>query len=70
MTLNSFFLNGSPGEQRLIQSLINEQLQMYGVEVLYRPRTFIKIDNILREVTTSKFDDSFSIEAYVNNYEG
>jgi hypothetical protein len=43
---------------------------MYGVEVLYLPRTFIKIDNILREVTTSKFDDSFSIEAYVNNYEG
>lgn len=70
MSLNSYFLNGSPGEQRLIQSLINEQLKMYGVEILYLPRTFIKIDNILKEVQTSKFDDSFSIEAYVNNYEG
>ena len=70
MALNSFFLHGTLSEQRLVQDLINEQLRMYGVEVLYLPRTFIKIDNILTEVTTSKFDDSFSIEAYVNNYEG
>jgi hypothetical protein len=70
MALNPFFLHGTSSEQRLVQDLINEQLRMYGVEVLYLPRTFIKIDNILTEVTTSKFDDSFSIEAYVNNYEG
>jgi len=38
MALNPFFLQGSPGEQRLIQNLINEQLQIYGVEVTYIPR--------------------------------
>ena len=34
MALNPFFLQGSQSEQRLVQSLINEQLQIYGVEVV------------------------------------
>jgi len=70
MALNPFFLQGSPGEQRLVQSLINEQLKIYGVEVVYIPRKFVRKETIIREVTSSKFDDNFAIEAYVNNYEG
>lgn len=70
MALNPFFLQGSPGEQRLVQELINEQLKIYGVEVLYIPRKFVRKDTILNEVTSSRFDDNFSIEAYVSNYEG
>jgi len=70
MALNPFFLQGSPGEQRLIQELINEQLKIYGVEITYIPRKFIKKQTIIKEVTSSKFDDNFSLEAYMNNYEG
>ena len=70
MALNPFFLQGSPGEQRLIQNLINEQLQIYGVEVTYIPRKFVNKQSIIEEVQSSKFDDNFSIEAYVNTYEG
>ena len=70
MALNPFFIQGSKSEQRLVQNLINEQLKIYGVEVTYIPRKFVKRDNILGEITSSKFDDSFLIEAYVNNYEG
>ena len=70
MALNSFFLQGSQGEQRLLQDLINEQLSMYGVEVLYLPRKLINTDNIFREVESSAFNDNFAIEAYVNTYEG
>ena len=70
MALNPFFLQGSPGEQRLVQSLINEQLQIYGVEVTYIPRKFVNKQSIIEEVQSSKFDDNFSIEAYVNTYEG
>ena len=70
MALNPFFLNGSPSEQRLVQDLINEQLRMYGVEVLYVPRRFVRKETIIREVTTSKFGDNYAIEAYVSNYEG
>jgi hypothetical protein len=70
MALNPFFLQGSANEQRLIQELINEQLKIYGVEVTYIPRKFVRKETIIREVTTSKFDDNFAIEAYLANYEG
>jgi hypothetical protein len=70
MALNPFFLQGSPGEQRLVQELINEQLKIYGVEVLYIPRKFVRQETIIREVTSSRFDDNFALEAYVSNYDG
>jgi hypothetical protein len=70
MALNPFFLQGSANEQRLIQELINEQLKIYGVEVTYIPRKFVRKETIIKEVTSSKFDDNFALEAYIANYEG
>ncbi len=70
MALNPFFLQGSDSEQNLIQQLINEQLKIYGVEVSYIPQKFVKKETILREVTASKFNQNFSIEAYVSNFDG
>ena len=66
MALNPFFLQGSQSEQRLIQELINEQLTIYGVEVIYLPRKIVNQDTVLNEIQSSKFDDNFAIEAYVN----
>ena len=68
--LNSYFLQGSPSEQRLVQDLINEQLKMYGQDVLYLPRKIIGENTIIKEITASRFDDSFRIEAYLMNSEG
>jgi hypothetical protein len=70
MALNPFFLQGSKNEQRLIQDLINEQLKIYGIDVIYIPRKFVRKQTIIKEVQSSKFNDNFSIEAYVNNYDG
>ena len=70
MALNPFFLQGSFGEQRLIQELINEQLKIYGIEVTYIPRKFVRKQTIIEEIQSSKFDDNFLLEAYLNNYEG
>ena len=70
MALNPFFLQGSSSEQRLVQSLINEQLKMYGVDVIYIPRKFVNKKTIIQEVQTSRFDDNYAIEAYVNTYDG
>ena len=70
MSLNPFFLQGSPNEQFLVQDLINEQLKMYGVDVYYLPRKIFKTDDIIREIQSSKFDDVFMLEAYINNYDG
>ena len=70
MVLNSFFLQGSQGEQNLVQDLINEQLRMYGVEVHYLPRKYITEKTVIREVIQSTFDDAYPIEAYLENYDG
>jgi len=68
--LNPYFLQGSPSEQRLVQDLINEQLRMYGQDVVYMPRKFISENTVISEAIISRFDDSFRIEAYVNNFNG
>jgi len=70
MALNPHFLQGSRGEQRLVQSLINEHLKIYGQEVTYIPRKFVNKSTIIEEVTASKFDDNFSVEMYINSYDG
>jgi hypothetical protein len=68
--LNPFFLQGSGGEQNLIQDLINEQLRMYGVEIYYLPRQYVTEKTVIKEVIESKFSSAYPIEAYVENYEG
>jgi hypothetical protein len=70
MPLNPYFLQGSPSEQRLVQDLINEQLKIYGQDVVYLPRQVIKKDTLFRDIVASKFNDSFRIEAYLLNYQG
>ena len=70
MALNPFFLQGSQSEQRLTQDLINEHLKIFGVEVTYIPRKFVRKQTIIKEVQSSAFDDNFLLEAYVNTYEG
>ena len=70
MALNPFFLQGSQSEQRLTQDLINEHLKIFGVEVTYIPRKFVRKQTIIKEVQSSAFDDNFLLEAYVNTFEG
>ena len=68
--LNPFFLQGSVGEQNLVQDLINEQLRIYGVEVYYLPREYVTEKTVIKEVIESQFTKAYPIEAYVDTYEG
>ena len=70
MAINPFISQGTASEQRLIQNLVNEHLQFHGVEVTYIPRKFVNKKTIIEEVQTSRFDDNYTIEAYVNNFDG
>ena len=70
MALNPYFIQGTSGEQSLVQDLINEQLRMYGVEVYYLPRQYATTDNVIKEVIQSEFNYSYPIEAYVDNFDG
>ena len=68
--LNPYFLNNSKQEQNLIQSLVNEQLQMYGIEIYYIPRRYVKKNTVIREVIQSEFDNAYPLEAYLDSYDG
>jgi len=68
--LNPFFLQGSSGEQGLIQDLINEHLKIYGVDVYYLPREYVTEKSVIKEVIESEFSTAYPIEAYVDTYDG
>ncbi len=70
MALNPFFLQGSKGEQGLVQDLVNEQLRMYGIECHYIPRKLVTSRTIMKEVTESRFDQAFPLETYLMNTDG
>ena len=70
MALNPFFLQGSKGEQGLVQDLVNEQLRMYGIECHYIPRKLVTSSTIMKEVTESKFEQAFPLETYLMNTDG
>ena len=70
MPLSPYFLQGSQGEQRLVQDLINEQLKIYGQDIVYLPRKIINKKTIMKEVVASTFDDAYRMEAYLLNYQG
>lgn len=70
MPLSPFFLHGSPSEQRLVQDLVNEHLTLFGQDILYMPRKIVNRDTVIREISASKFDDSFRLEAYLVNTDG
>jgi len=68
--LNPFFLQGSKTEQGLVQDLINESIQIHGIDVYYIPRQYVTEKKIIKEVIESEFNNAYPIEAYVNSYDG
>lgn len=57
-------------EQNLVNSLIVESHQMYGIDIEYLPRTLVNYDSFFGEDTHSAFLNSVTLEVYVKSYEG
>ena len=70
MPLNSFFTNGTTGEQQLVEDLVVEQIKMFGVELFYIPKTLVSEDNILGEDSLNSFNSAYQIEGYLENVQG
>lgn len=68
--LNQFFLQGAKQEQGLIQSIINETIQIHGVDIYYIPRLYVTKRKVIREVIESRFNNAFPLEAYIDTYDG
>jgi len=60
---------GVNSEQSLIQSLIDEQIKLFGSDVYYLPRKMIK-DIALNDVLYSEFTTQYMIEMLLINVEG
>ena len=43
---------------------------MFGQDVLYMPRRIVNEKTVIKEITASRFDDSFRLEAYLVNFDG
>ena len=63
-------INGSAQEQKFIENLIVETIEIYGQDIFYVPRTIVNKDTVFGEDSDSQFDSARAIRAYVNNVEG
>ena len=70
MATNTYFTQGTTGEQDLVGSLVVEQIKMFGKDVYYIPRTLVKNDDTFGEDTLSMFEGAFLLEAYVEDASG
>ena len=57
-------------EQELLDDLVEETIQIHGLDVSYMPRTLIATDNLYSEDVASKFSKAYSIEMYVESVDG
>jgi hypothetical protein len=71
MATNVYFSNyDNFNEQNLIDDLVIESIQIYGIDVTFISGTFNNIDTILNEDDTPLYDQSFKFEVYVKNVDG
>tara|TARA_R100000152_G_scaffold11343_1_gene4780 strand:+ start:384 stop:1259 length:876 start_codon:yes stop_codon:yes gene_type:complete len=70
MATNSFFTQGTTGEQDLVGSLVTEQIKMFGKDVYYIPRTLVNRDSVFEEDSLSAFNGAYLIEAYIEDATG
>jgi hypothetical protein len=62
--------NGSAQEQKFMENLVVESIEIYGQDIYYVPRTLVNRDTVFGEDSDSQFDSARAIRAYVNNVEG
>ena len=62
--------NGSAQEQKFMENLVVESIEIYGQDIYYVPRSLVNRDTVFGEDSDSQFDSARAIRAYVNNVEG
>ena len=71
MATNSFFQNYNFfNEQQLIDDLVIESIQIYGVDTYYVTRKSSNFDHIMNEDRLTVFDAAYQMEAYLKSVDG
>lgn len=56
---------GTEQEQSIVQQLVDEIIQIHGHDLIYIPRTEVKLDPVFGEDVLSRFDKYYTIEMYI-----
>ena len=72
MATNQYFNHHGTNtpENRLIENLMIESIQTYGIDVYYLPRTLNNEDTLLGEDASSSYDSAHTIEMYIKTVDG
>jgi hypothetical protein len=71
MATNVFFQNYNYfNEQQLIDDLVIESIQIYGLDMVYLTRSLVSVDQILNEDDLSIFNAAYDMEMYVKSVDG
>ena len=57
-------------EDGLFQDLVDEQIEIYGLDLKYLPRTNLNYDDLLGESSKAAFNQAINIPMYVKSYDG
>ena len=72
MATNHYFnhYGTNTADQRLVENLIIESIQTYGIDVYYLPRTLNDEDTIYGEDNTASYNSAHMVEMYIKNVDG
>ena len=71
MATNTFFQNYNFfNEQQLVDDLVIESIQIYGVDTYYVARKSENFDHIMNEDTLTVFNAAYQMEAYLKSVDG
>lgn len=68
-TSKYFNCTGHNGTQKLIDDLVQEMIELRGIDIKYIPRSIVEKFPITNDAN-HRFDQAFDIEAYMQDYQG
>lgn len=66
-TRSAFPFYTSTREQNLFASLVRENIEIYGHDMYYLPRTKLNTDDMMNEVRVVEFNSALPVELYIKN---
>lgn len=70
MATNPYINQNLRSEQNLAEDITIETIKAMGRDMIYIPRTLVNLDTIFGEDEISRFDNTFSIEMYIESVQG
>ena len=61
---------GYSGEVNLVDDLVTEQINLYGLDLLYMPRKMLNLDKLLHESTKNAFEIALPMPMYLKTFDG